>query len=85
MVVNDTKIYQKMENKSYLSIEKLFQNEKKTPNYNYKKPLFLKVMILLIKNIKIFFEKFLLTYKKYFFRKNVRHFNLEARMSNFPK
>ena len=41
MVVNDTKIYEKMKNKSLLSIEKILQNEKKCfkiiRNYYFKK------------------------------------------------
>ena len=37
MVVIDAKIYQKMKNKSCLSIEKNIKNKKKTPYYNYKK------------------------------------------------
>ena len=40
MVVNDMKIYQRMKNKSLLSIKKVIINEKKTPYYNYKKLLF---------------------------------------------
>ena len=38
MVVNDTKISQKMTNKSFLSIEKNIESEK-MPFYNYKKHL----------------------------------------------
>ena len=37
MVMNDTKAYQKMRNKSLLSIEKIMIKRKKTPYYNYKK------------------------------------------------
>ena len=44
MVLNDTKIYQKMKNKSLLSIEKILQNKKKyliiiiiIRNYYFKK------------------------------------------------
>ena len=45
MVVKDTKIYKKMENKSWLSIEKILQNEK-MPYYTYRKLfLFEKVLI----------------------------------------
>ena len=40
MVVSDMKIYQRMKNKSLLSIKKVIINEKKTPYYNYKKLLF---------------------------------------------
>ena len=40
VVVNDTKIYQKMKNKSLLSKEKIFIKSEKTPYYNYKKLLF---------------------------------------------
>ena len=44
MVVNDTKIYQKMENKSLMTIEKNVLKWVKTPYYNYKKLLFKKIM-----------------------------------------
>ena len=37
MVVKDTKIYNNMKNKSYLSIEKNIIKSEKTPYYNYKK------------------------------------------------
>ena len=37
MVVKDIKIYQKMKNKSWLSIEKNVTKGEKTPYYNYKK------------------------------------------------
>ena len=40
IVVNDTKIYQKMKNKSLLSIEKNVTKWEKVPHYNYKKLLF---------------------------------------------
>ena len=40
MVVNDTKIYQGMINKSLLGIEKNIIKQEKTPYYNYKKCLF---------------------------------------------
>ena len=34
MIMNNTKIYQNMRNKSWLGIEKKVQNEKKMPHYN---------------------------------------------------
>ena len=42
MVVNDTKIYQEMKNKNFLSIKKILKNQKKCPiviirNYYFKK------------------------------------------------
>ena len=40
MVVNDTKIYQKMNNESLLSIEKNIIKREKARSYNYKKILF---------------------------------------------
>ena len=40
MVVNDTKIYQGMINKSLLGIEKNIIKQEKTPYFNYKKCLF---------------------------------------------
>ena len=50
MVVNDTKIYRTMKKKSFFSIEKNVIKQEKTPYYNYKKLLFLKVM----KDIRMF-------------------------------
>ena len=44
MVVNETKIYQKMKNKSLLSIKKNIIKLAKMPYHNYKKLLFLKIM-----------------------------------------
>ena len=40
MVLNDTKIYQKMKNKSVLSIETNIINREKMSYYNYKEQLF---------------------------------------------
>ena len=67
MVVLDTKIYQKMKNKSCLSIEKNIKNKKKTPYYNYKKlfkkhlenfHVFLKGCKLILRSyLKSFFDK----------------------------
>ena len=34
MIMSNTKIYQNMRNKSWLSLEKKVQNEKKMPHYN---------------------------------------------------
>ena len=42
--MEDTKIYQKMKNKSLFSIEKNMIKWGKTPCYNYKKLLFWKLM-----------------------------------------
>ena len=42
MVMNDTKIYQKIKNKSLLSIEKNIVKSEKTHYYDYKKQLFFK-------------------------------------------
>ena len=40
MVMNDTKIYQKIKNKSLLSIEKNIVKSEKTRYYDYNKQLF---------------------------------------------
>ena len=40
MVASNTKIYQKMKNKNFLSIEKNNVKLEETPSYNYKKLLF---------------------------------------------
>ena len=40
MVVNETKMYQNMKNKSLWSIEKNIIKQEKTPYYNYKKLLY---------------------------------------------
>ena len=40
MVVNVTKISQKMQKKNWLNLEKILQNEKKLTYYSYKKLLF---------------------------------------------
>ena len=42
MVMNDTKIYQKIKNKSLLSIEKNIVKSEKTHYYDYNKQLFFK-------------------------------------------
>ena len=42
MVINNTKIYQKIKNKSLLSIEKNIVKSEKTRCYDYKKELFFK-------------------------------------------
>ena len=44
MVVNETKIFQKMKNKSLLSIEKNILKYEKNLCYNYKKLLFYKII-----------------------------------------
>ena len=43
--MNDTKIYQKMKNKSLLSMEKNIMKQEKMPYYNYKE------LILFFKNL----------------------------------
>ena len=45
IVMNDTKIYQKMKNKSLLSMEKNIMKQEKMPYYNYKE------LILFFKNL----------------------------------
>ena len=44
MVVNDTKIYQNIKNKSSLSIAENIVKWEKKPYYNYKKLIFYKIM-----------------------------------------
>ena len=52
MVMNDTKIYQNMKNKSFLSIEKNMIKWEKTPCYNLKKLfLFKKSTSILKRNV----------------------------------
>ena len=45
IVMNNTKIYQKMKNKSLLSMEKNIMKQEKMPYYNYKE------LILFFKNL----------------------------------
>ena len=81
MAVNVTKIYQKMNSKSILSIEEILQNLKKIHNYNYMKTFQPKKYFLFIKkvisknvkrNIRNFrfsgFSNSLLKYKEFFMR-----------------
>ena len=61
MVVKDTKIYNNMKNKSYLSIEKNIIKSEKTPYYNYKKLFHLEDLVFFkaLANLRNFFWYFL--------------------------
>ena len=59
MVVNNTKIYQKMKNKCLMSIEKNIIKWEKTPNYNYKELFsFRKSTIISKSNDKWFLQEY---------------------------
>ena len=60
MVAKGTKIYQKMQSKSWLSIKKTSNNEKKMCYYNYKKPFLFRKFIsfLMTSIINVFLSQF---------------------------
>ena len=72
MVMNDTKIYQKIKNKSLLSIEKNIVKSEKTHYYDYKKQLFFKKVMTWKKS----FDGEQIKAKYQFYKINFRAINL---------